>query len=645
MFRLRKRTLVVGTAMALVLLLTAAVGATPTALDIDGHWAAAEIRQAISQGYVQVGSDGRFRPNDPVTGSEFAAWLTSAGKPASGQSSLAIGRADAAKILVTAFGAEAEATALTADQVSSSLNRFSDSASITSSLRPYTALAVTKGWLEGTRQATAFQGVYTYMLEPGTSLTRAQGVVLMLRALGRDILAYKLDEYVGSKACLGCHTDKYVTWSETGHAHMLVPTSAPGAVPASEKGLTAEWKQMLQGAEYVVAGQRFLKRNPDGTHSYLPFVWSPGEGTFKASSNTSNWEASCAGCHSVGFNVATNKFADENIGCESCHGPGRDHILGKGDPAKIVNSTADAICAQCHTAGKSPTGKSWPVGFRPGMTVEQTGYKVLSIDPAKPATSYTGTVRQYPYLVVSKHAQSLTDLRASNHAQDRCYECHSADYRLAAEQGQPIAGKDAKTGITCVTCHEAHEEGQPGQLRVSKEEVCADCHNSEIPVGGAYKPGATVHHPQREMLNGYGAIGVAQTLSVHLKQGVTCVDCHMTNGNHEFKVILPKDAKATKSADSCDSCHSNSTPDIRQSYIDMWQNTVKAKIDSLKPRIAADQKKAASFPTLKILVDQAYTDVSMVEADGSSGAHNFEYAMKILNQADTYLTEFESKAK
>lgn len=645
MFPLRKRALVLGTAIALVLLLTAAVGATPTASDIDGHWAAGEIRQALSQGFVHVGSDGRFRPNDPVTGSEFAGWLTAAGKPVSGQASLAIGRADAARILVSAFGAESEATGLTADQISSSLNRFSDSASIPSSLRPYAALAVQKGWLEGTRQATSFQGVYTYLFDPAKSLTRAEGVVIMMRALGRVSLASRIDEYVGSKACLGCHADKYVNWSETGHANMLVPTSRPGALPTSEKGLTSEWKQMLQSAEYIVAGQRFLKRNPDGSHSYLPFVWSPTEGTFKASTSTANWEAGCAGCHSTGFNVATNKFADESIGCESCHGPGRDHILGKGDPTKIVSSTSNEVCGQCHLSGKMPNGKGWPVGFRPGMNVSDTGYKFPVIDPNKPSTSYDSHSRQYPFVVVTKHAQALTDLRANNHASDRCYECHSADYRIAAEKGQPIAGKDAKTAITCVTCHEPHEDGFTGQLRVSKEEVCADCHNSEIPVGGTYKAGAAVHHPQREMLNGYGAIGVPQTMSVHYKQDVTCVDCHMPGGNHEFKVVLPKDAKATKSADSCDSCHANSTPDIRQSYIDMWQNTVSAKITALKPRITADQKKAATYPALKILVDQAFTNVSMVEADGSTGAHNFEYAMKALNQAEIWLNDFESKAK
>ncbi|MHB9145868.1 MAG: ammonia-forming cytochrome c nitrite reductase subunit c552 [Symbiobacteriia bacterium] len=645
MFLLRKRALIALTALALVLLLAAAVSATPPIRDIQGHWAAADIQQAVSLGIVQVGDSGQFRPNDFLTGTDFAAWLTAAGKPTVGTAG-SIDRVEAARILAAALGAETEARALAASDVSNLLSRFTDNSSIPTDLRSYAAVAVQKGWLEGSKKASSFQGVYTYSFEPGKSLTRAQGVSVLMRALGRATLTSKLSEYVGSKACLGCHTEKYVGWSESGHAHMLVPTSQTGAVPASEQGLTPEWKTMLQSAEYVVAGQRFLKRNVDGTHSYLPFVWNPAKQSFVASTSTANWEAGCAGCHTVGFNVITKKFADENIGCESCHGPGRDHILGQGDPTRIVSSTSSEVCGQCHTSGKMPNGTGWPVGFRPGMTVAETGYQFAKVDPTRPATSYSSHTRQYPFLVVTGHEGALPGLKTSGHASDRCLECHSADYRASVEAGSPITLAQAKESITCVVCHDPHEEtGNPAQLRTSREAVCADCHNSEIPVGSTYKPGTTVHHPNREFLNGYGAIDIPNTLSVHYAQGVTCVDCHMVNGTHEFKAILPKDAKATGSSDSCDSCHTGSTPDIRQSYIDMWQNTVTAKLNALNPRIKADKAKVANIPALKLLVDKAATNLSMIEADGSKGAHNFEYAMKIINQVEAWLNEVEAKAK
>ncbi|MGC8853651.1 MAG: hypothetical protein ACP5OY_01910 [Halothiobacillaceae bacterium] len=57
-----------------------------------------------------------------------------------------------------------------------------------------------------------------------------------------------------------------------------------------------------------------------------------------------------------------------NIGCEMCHGPGSAHILGGGDPAKIVNPAklasdkANEVCGRCHNRVRSvPNGTyAWP---------------------------------------------------------------------------------------------------------------------------------------------------------------------------------------------------------------------------------------------------------------------------------------------
>lgn len=54
----------------------AATPARPT--DIDGHWAAGAIHEAVELGYVTGDTDGAFRPEDPVTREEFAAMLARA---------------------------------------------------------------------------------------------------------------------------------------------------------------------------------------------------------------------------------------------------------------------------------------------------------------------------------------------------------------------------------------------------------------------------------------------------------------------------------------------------------------------------------------------------------------------------------------
>ncbi|MBI5509496.1 MAG: carboxypeptidase regulatory-like domain-containing protein [Deltaproteobacteria bacterium] len=89
----------------------------------------------------------------------------------------------------------------------------------------------------------------------------------------------------------------------------------------------------------------------------------------------------CAGCHVVGLKVVvdSNFFVtsyewannsepkSQNVGCESCHGPGSEHVAGSGDKLKVINPkylTAEGerqVCAQCHAAdagkSKDPDGK------------------------------------------------------------------------------------------------------------------------------------------------------------------------------------------------------------------------------------------------------------------------------------------------
>jgi hypothetical protein len=80
------------------------------------------------------------------------------------------------------------------------------------------------------------------------------------------------------------------------------------------------------------------------------------------------FDAACVGCHSVGFqkqgfiNIkATPQLA--NVGCESCHGPGAEHVKM---PKKGAYPTpaAPALCVSCHDRDNSPDfvfEKYWPL--------------------------------------------------------------------------------------------------------------------------------------------------------------------------------------------------------------------------------------------------------------------------------------------
>jgi hypothetical protein len=84
-----------------------------------------------------------------------------------------------------------------------------------------------------------------------------------------------------------------------------------------------------------------------------------------------SWEASCVGCHATGVtSLAANgsgeyvsQVTEDGAGCESCHGPGRLHVLtlgGEGyddraivNPATLTTAQYNDVCMSCHTRGQS----------------------------------------------------------------------------------------------------------------------------------------------------------------------------------------------------------------------------------------------------------------------------------------------------
>ncbi|HYG56711.1 MAG TPA: ammonia-forming cytochrome c nitrite reductase subunit c552, partial [Symbiobacteriaceae bacterium] len=191
----------------------------------------------------------------------------------------------------------------------------------------------------------------------------------------------------------------------------------------------------------------------------------------------------------------------------------------------------------------------------------------------------------------------------------------------------------------CVACHDPHNSAQPGQLRMEPEQLCVACHNGSIAEGGTATAGSTVHHPMKEMLAGYGAIGVAPTKGAHTE--LTCIECHMTEGNHLMKIITPEDIMAlgnTTRKDTCTSCHANSNAESRALYLDMWAGAINIRLEAAKTDIAFVDAvlKARPDAVTGELLDKykaAKTNLTFVEADGSGGAHNFDYAIKIVTTA------------
>jgi nitrate/TMAO reductase-like tetraheme cytochrome c subunit len=185
---------------------------------------------------------------------------------------------------------------------------------------------------------------------------------------------------------------------------------------------------------------------------------------------------------------------------------------------------------------------------------------------------HDGSAAQYPEWAGEGHAGALQGLTSlpfwaslPEASKQECLECHSADFRIMKEAGKTVTSADVKYGITCAGCHAPHDKGTvkgawdeefdaqlvgDANLAGNGSNLCTTCHNSEIPAGTTASPGADVHHPMKEMMDGYGAIDVAAFPSVHKGK---CIECHMAptsysrgsvqlGGNHTFTIIEPEQA-------------------------------------------------------------------------------------------------------
>ena len=214
--------------------------------------------------------------------------------------------------------------------------------------------------------------------------------------------------------------------------------------------------------------------------------------------------------------------------------------------------------------GWSPTPD--PAATSAGLGRLQTYWKdAEGVDMMWQQTGHDGSAAQYPDWAIEGHANALTGLTSQpfwgfldEATKQECLECHSADFRILEEGGENPTSADAMYGITCVGCHTPHENTTEGgawdeewtpQLRTgSAKTLCVECHNGELPEGTTAAPGTEIHHPMKEMMEGYGAIDVSSFPSVHKGK---CVECHMPptsisrgsvqlGGNHTFNIIEPE---------------------------------------------------------------------------------------------------------
>ena len=198
------------------------------------------------------------------------------------------------------------------------------------------------------------------------------------------------------------------------------------------------------------------------------------------------FDQACAGCHLTGFDLSPGRegflqgravadpngaydFDDDgraeevNVGCESCHGPGSEHLEAsvRGSrivsPSKLTPGRETMICGICHSG---PRGLGGDTGVPLSRDLKMPRPGIRRADFATEHTSRVdgGDDDFHP------SGDSL-----SPHQQYSDY-VRQAMYRNTIEL------------MTCASCHDAHGSDQPRQLLFDPVDsaACTTCHSDDV---------------------------------------------------------------------------------------------------------------------------------------------------------------------
>jgi mono/diheme cytochrome c family protein len=179
--------------------------------------------------------------------------------------------------------------------------------------------------------------------------------------------------YVGSAACQSCHQEVYARWQKTRMANVVRdPRERPDAIipdfskPDPLLTFTKDDVAFVYGSRWK---QRYFTRKGND-YFPLPAQWDITHHRWLAYHVPLNadWWAPlypddnmqrptgplCDGCHSVNYDINTKIVTEWNVGCESCHGAGGDHIANPTrativNPARLDYIAANDTCIRCHS--------------------------------------------------------------------------------------------------------------------------------------------------------------------------------------------------------------------------------------------------------------------------------------------------------
>lgn len=297
-----------------------------------------------------------------------------------------------------------------------------------------------------------------------------------------------------------------------------------------------------------------------------------------------SFDKECASCHYTGYTLTKNADGDYiagavndangeldidgdgtpnelNIGCETCHGPGSEHMKAPKDkkastivsPGKLAAERTSVICGQCHSRPQGNLKNDQPVNkdnkmMIPGTSRNDFLVNHTTIEDAAPKDYWADGIHS------KAHHQQYTDFIKSKKYRNgnqimKCSDCHDPHGKNGRVKHQMRDEYSDKWNTMCTNCHKdkgdinKHMEAKTGVADMGKIN-CIDCHNPKTSQTGAgYGKGLTRKDGKNYWVNdvtshifdvpnkdNVGVKGVDPGKAMPIPYTNTCGSCHSAEG-------------------------------------------------------------------------------------------------------------------
>jgi len=420
---------------------------------------------------------------------------------------------------------------------------------------------------------------------------------------------HRNDGYVGSAACKECHADEFSSWHSSYHSSMTQIADRSTVIPAIQ-GLDLEYQSRRGQLEWQGDELWATVTDPEGNESksrvalttgshhaqafwyetgesnvvqMFPFAyriaeqrWIPVQTAFLLPPRVEQsfsfapgvWNHSCSQCHATSTKPAVSSatemqtsVADFGIACESCHGPGANHIEAAGRNAENINpgivnpellhpKRSSEVCGQCHAAISLSTQEQtddwlqhgWR--YRPGEELEK------SKNVGQPKDSENDSFDTSIFWndgVVRVSGREFNGLLKS--------PCYDHD----GQHGQIM---------TCTSCHEMHpESSNPNDL--------ASWSHHQLKPGMRGNAACTQCHREYQDEKSL----VAHTHHLADSSGSDCMNCHMPyttygllKASRSHAIESPSVATTLEVGrpNGCNMCHLDKSLGWTADYLKQW---------------------------------------------------------------------------